>query len=70
MGRKRTHALLKRVPVVKVWPCSGGGGVGQLVSAWISEQEVPGLILGDFNVSFNFPQSHVAIALNTHKTEH
>ena len=44
--------------------------MGQLVSAWLSEQEVPGLILGDFNVSFNFPLSHVAIALNNPKTEH
>ena len=32
-----------------------GAGVAQLVSARLSEQEVPGSILGDFNVCFDFP---------------
>ena len=45
-------------------------GVAQLVSARLSEQEVPGSILGDFNVCFDFPLIRVAIALNTRKTEH
>ena len=31
-----------------------GAGVAQLVSAQLSEQEVPSLILRDFNVCFNF----------------
>ena len=35
----------------------------QLVSARLSEQEVPGSILGDFNVCFDFPLIRVAIAL-------
>ena len=48
----------------------GGAGKAQLVSAQLSELEVPGSILGDFHVSFNFPLTCVAIALNTHKTEH
>ena len=47
-----------------------GTGVAQLVSARLSEQEVPGSILGDFNVCFDFPLIRVAIALNTRKTEH
>ena len=47
-----------------------GAGVAQLVSARLSEQEVPGSILGDFNVCFDFPLIRVAIALNTRKTEH
>ena len=44
--------------------------LAQLVSARLSEQEVPGSILGDFNVCFDFPLIRVAIALNTRKTEH
>ena len=35
----------------------------QLASARLSEQEVPGLILGDFNACFDFPLICVAIAL-------
>ena len=50
---------------------SGGGAVvAQLASAWLSEREVPGSILGDLNVCFDFPLILVAIALNTRKTEH
>ena len=48
----------------------GGAGMAQLVSAQLSELEVPGSILGDFHVCFRFPLICVAIALNTHKTEH
>ena len=44
--------------------------MAQLASAWLSEQEVSGSILGDFNVCFNFPLIRVAIALNPLKTEH
>ena len=47
---------------------SQGAGVAQLVSARLSEQEVPGSILGDFNVCFDFPLICVAIASNTRKT--
>ena len=47
-----------------------GGAVVQLVSVRLSEQEVSGSILGDFNVCFDFPLIHVAVALNTRKTEH
>ena len=46
------------------------GGVAQLVSTRLSEQEVLSLILGDFNVCFDFPLIRVAIALNTRKKEH
>ena len=48
----------------------GGAGMAQLVSVQLSELEVPGSILGDFHICFNFPLICVAIALNTHKTEH
>ena len=44
--------------------------MAQLVSVRLSEQEVTGSIMGDFNNSFDFPQIRVAIALNTCKTEH
>ena len=44
--------------------------MAQLASARLSEPEVPGSILGDLNICFNFPLIHVAIALNTRKTEH
>ena len=46
------------------------GGVAQLVSAQLYEQEVLSLILGDFNVCFDFPLIRVAIALNTRKKKH
>ena len=46
------------------------GGVAQLVSVRLPEQEVPGSILGDFNVCFDFPLIRVAVALITVKTEH
>ena len=42
--------------------------MAQMASARLSEQEVPGSILGDVN--FDFPLIHVAIVLNTPKTEH
>ena len=44
--------------------------VAQLVSVWPLELEFPGLILGDYNVCFNFHLICVALALNTCKTEH
>ena len=44
--------------------------MAQLASVQLSEREVPGLILSDLNVCFDFPLIHVAIALNTRKTEH
>ena len=43
--------------------------MAQLVSARLSERDVPGSIFGDFNVCFEFPLIRVAIALNTQKTE-
>ena len=46
------------------------GVVAQMASARLSEREVRGSILGDFNVSFDFPLIRVATALNTLKTEH
>ena len=36
----------------------------------LSEGEVSGSILSDFNVCFDLPLIRVAIALNTRKTEH
>ena len=44
--------------------------VSQLAKALLSEQGVPSLILGDFNVCFHFPLICVAIALNIRETEH
>ena len=37
--------------------------MAQLASARFSEREVPGSILGDLNVCFDFPLIRVAIAL-------
>ena len=51
-------------------PTQLGAVVAQLASARLSEREVPGSILGDLNVCFDFPLIRVAIALNTRKTEH
>ena len=45
-------------------------GVTQLASARLSEQGVPGSILGNFNVCFHFPLISVAITLNIRETEH
>ena len=45
-------------------------GVAQLASARLSEQGVPGSILGNFNICFHFPLISVAIALNIRETEH
>ena len=42
----------------------------QLVRARLSEQEVPSSILGDFNVSFDFPQTGVPVAFNILNTKH
>ena len=42
----------------------------QLVIAWPSELEVPGSILGDSNVCFDFLLICADLALNTDKTEH
>ena len=47
-----------------------GAVVAQLASARLSEREVPGSIISDFNVCFDFPLIRVAIALNARKTEH
>ena len=47
-----------------------GASVAQLVSARASELQVPGSILGDSNVCFDFLLICVALALNTRKTEH
>ena len=47
-----------------------GAGVAQLVSARPSELAVPGSIVGDSNVCFDFQPIRVALALNTHNTEH
>ena len=47
-----------------------GVHVAQLASARLSEQGVPGSILGDFNVCFHFPLISVAIALNIREREH
>ena len=44
--------------------------MAQLASARLSEQELSGSILSDLHVCFDFPLIHVAIALNTSKTEH
>ena len=44
--------------------------MAQMASAWLLEREVPGSILGDFNVCFDFPLIRVAIALNPLTTEH
>ena len=44
--------------------------MAQMASVRLSEGEVPGSILGDVNVCFDFPLIRVAIALNTRKTEH
>ena len=44
--------------------------MAQLASAWLSEREVPGSILVDFNVCVDFPLIRVAITLNIRKTEH
>ena len=41
--------------------------MAQLASARLSEREIPGSILGDFNVCFDFPLIRVAIALTTLK---
>ena len=38
--------------------------MAQMASAWLSEREVPGSILGDFiNVCSDFPLIRVAVAL-------
>ena len=52
-----------------VLPCLTDVGVAQLFSARPSELEVPGSILGDCNVYFDFLLICVALALNTRKTE-
>ena len=51
-------------------PPGGGRVVAQMASARLSEREVLGSILGDFNVCSDFPLIRVAIALNPLKTEH
>ena len=48
----------------------GNVHVAQLVISRCWEQEVPCLILGDFNVCFDFPLIRVAIALHIRKMEH
>ena len=44
--------------------------MAQLASVRLSEREIPGSILGDLNVCFDFPVIRGAIALNPLKTEH
>ena len=44
--------------------------MAQMANVRLSEREVPGSLLGDFNVCFDFPLIRVAIALNIRKTEH
>ena len=44
--------------------------MAQLASARLSAREVPGSILGDLNVCFDYPLILIAIALNPLKTEH
>ena len=43
--------------------------MAQLVDVRLSVLEVPGSILSDFNVCFDFPLIRVAVALSTCKTE-
>ena len=52
---------------MKIFACAEdlGAGVVQLVSARLTEQEVPSSILGDSNVFFDLILIRVAIALNT-----
>ena len=64
-----SYVLATRLRVATRQVCSGAV-VAQMASARLSEREVPGSILGDFNVCFDFPLIRVAIALNTRKTEH
>ena len=47
-----------------------GAGVAQLVSARSSKQGVPGSILGDSSVCFDFSLIYVTLASNTRKTKH
>ena len=58
--------MIRRVPLGE----GAGAVVAQMASAWLSEREVPGSILSDFNACFDFPLICVAIALNPLKTEH
>ena len=69
---KQAELLRKRgtVPKLRNKMVIVGVGVAELVGVRPSEQEVPTLILGDFDVCFDFPQIRVAIALNTRKMEH
>lgn len=48
----------------------GGAVIAQLASARLSEWYIPGSILGDLNVCFDFPMIRVAIALNFRKTDY
>ena len=54
----------------KIFAFNEGAVVAQLASARLSEREVPGSILGDLNVCFDFSLILVTIALNTRKAEH
>ena len=58
--------LLLSLIVASSWlQLKEGAGVAQVVSARLSEQEVPGSILDDFNVCFDFPLIRVAVKRNT-----
>ena len=50
--------------------CNLGTVMAQLASARIPEREVSGSIFSDLNVCLDVPLIHVAIALNTRRTEH
>ena len=68
-----TYLLLKGLFYLRLLPWDyyyRGAVVAQMASAWLSEREVPGSILSDFNACFDFPLICVAIALNPLKTEH
>ena len=66
----QTSLTTRSLPVQRDLNTPPGAVVAQLASARLSKREVPGSILGDLNVSFDFPLIRVAIALNTRKTEH
>ena len=68
-GLNERRTFLSQEPIPEIL-FRRGAGVAQLVSARPSELEVPGSILGDSNVCFEFLLICVALALNTRKTEH
>ena len=67
MNNKRTEKVSFSTQVGKV---TLGAVVAQMASARLSEREIPGSILVDLNVCFDFPLIRVAIASNIRETEH